>query len=83
MRKFINYFELNRPYHFEITDLTSIIYTLCVIGIMCGFNMNVLFLIGSIISTAFCWQARRLNLVLLNGSLLVLNLYYVILMLIP
>jgi hypothetical protein len=81
LKKFINYFELNKPYQFDITDITAPIYTICAIGIMLGFNMNVLFFVGSAIATATCWQARRLNLVLLNGALFVLNLYNVIMML--
>ena len=83
MKKFIEYFELNKPYQFDITDITAIIYTICAFGIMMGYNMNVMFLIGSFLSTLFCWQTRRLNLILLNGSLLALNLYNVIQMLIP
>jgi hypothetical protein len=81
LKKFINYFELNKSYQFDITDITSVIYTICAIGIIAGFNMNVLFFIGSAISTATCWTAKRLNLVLLNGALFVLNLYNVIMML--
>lgn len=81
LKKLINYFELNKPYQFDITDATAPIYTICAIGIMMGFNMNVLFFIGSLLATAFCWKARRLNLVLLNGALFVLNLYNVIMML--
>lgn len=83
MKKFVEYFELNKPYQFDITDITAIIYTICAFGIMMGHNMNVMFLIGSSLSTLFCWQTRRLNLILLNGSLFVLNLYNVIQMLIP
>ena len=83
MKKFVNYFELNRPYQFDITDITCLIYTACVVGIMAGYNMNILFCIGSAISTAFCWKAKRLNLILLNGSLFVLNVWYVIQMFTP
>ena len=82
LKKFINYFELNKAYQFDITDITSIIYTICAFGIIAGFNMNILFFIGSAISTATCWTARRLNLVLLNGALFILNLYNVIMMII-
>lgn len=78
MKKFLNYFELTKPYRFDIADLTSVIYTVCVVGILMGQNMNILFFIGSAISTVFCLQARRLNLILLNGSLFILNLWYVI-----
>jgi hypothetical protein len=78
MKAFINYFQLNHKYQFDITDITAPIYALCAIGIMLGYNMNVLFFIGSAISTATCWQARRLNLVLLNGALFALNLFNII-----
>ena len=82
LTKLINYFELNKPYQFDITDITAPIYALCAIGIMMGFNMNVLFFIGSAISIATCWKAKRLNLVVLNGALFILNLYNVIMMII-
>ena len=42
--------------------------------------MNLLFFIGSIISTAFCWQAHKINLIVLNAALLILNAYNVITM---
>ena len=75
MTKVIKYFELDKKYKFDITDITSVIYVICaVIGIMGG-NPTVLFTIGSLIATAFCWQARRINLIVLNVALLVLNLF--------
>ena len=74
MTKIKNFFELNRPYKFDPTDLTATIYVLCtVLGIM-GMNVTPLFLLGSAIGTAFCWQAHRINLVVLNVALFVLNL---------
>ncbi len=74
MTKIKNYFELNKPYKFDPTDLTATIYVLCtVLGIM-GMNVTPLFLLGSAIGTAFCWQAHRINLVVLNVALFVLNL---------
>jgi hypothetical protein len=76
--KLKNYFELNRPYEFDITDLTALIYTICAIGGMCGFDMTILFFIGSAIATAFCLQARRINLVVLNVALFAMNCYYLI-----
>jgi hypothetical protein len=78
MNKFKTYFNLNRPYEFDITDVTAVIYTICAIGVMLGADMTVLFFIGSAIATAFCWQARRLNLVLLNVALFAMNCYYLI-----
>jgi hypothetical protein len=74
MNKIKNYFELNEKYRFDATDITSAIYVVCaIIGILGG-NPTPLFLIGSAISTAFCWQARRINLIVLNVALFVLNL---------
>ena len=76
IKNITNYFNLNRSYQFDITDITSIIYTLCAAGVIMGYDMTVLFVIGAVISTAFCWKARKLNLILLNVSLLVMNLFY-------
>ena len=78
MKRIAHFFNLNRAYEFDITDLTAIIYTVCAIGVMCGIDMTILFFIGSAIATAFCWQARRLNLVLLNVALFAMNCYYLI-----
>ena len=78
MNKIKNYFNLTRPYEFDVTDITSIIYTICAIGVMMGADMTILFFIGATIATSFCWQARRLNLLLLNISLWAMNLYYLI-----
>jgi hypothetical protein len=72
--KLKNYFELKQKYKFDVTDLTALIYVLCTILGIIGVNVTPLFLIGSAIGTAFCWQARRINLIVLNGSLFVLNL---------
>lgn len=74
MTKIKNWFELNQKYKFEVTDLTTLIYVLCtILGIM-GMNITPLFLIGSVIATAFSWQGHRINLVILNASLFILNL---------
>ena len=78
MKKFIEYFELNHKYQFDINDVVAIIYTLCAIGIMLGADMTILFFIGSTIATAVCWKARRLNLVLLNLAMFALNLFNLI-----
>ena len=78
MNKIKTFFSLDRPYEFDITDITCIIYTICAMGVMLGADMTVLFFIGSLIATVFCWQARRLNLVLLNVALFAMNTYYLI-----
>ena len=78
MKKIINYFHLDRPYEFDITDITALIYTICAVGVICGMDMTILFFIGSTIATAFCLSARRINLVVLNVALWCMNLYYII-----
>jgi hypothetical protein len=80
MNKIKTYFNLDRPYEFDVTDLTALIYTICAIGVICGVDMTILFFIGSTIATAFCLGARRINLVVLNVSLWFMNLYYLIIM---
>ena len=80
--KLKTFFNLDRPYEFDVTDLTSVIYMICAIGVILGADMTVLFFIGSAIATAFCWQARKLNLVLLNVSMFMMNGYYLIKMII-
>lgn len=78
MKKIIAYFNLNHAYQFDITDITALIYTICAVGVICGFDMTILFFIGSTIATLFCLQARRVNLVVLNVALWFMNLYYLI-----
>ena len=80
MKRLINFFELNRAYQFDVTDITALIYTICAVGVMMGMNMTILFTIGATIATAFCWQAKRVNLVVLNVALWAMNVYNLILM---
>lgn len=68
------FFELTTSYKFDPTDLTAVIYLVCAVLGMMGYNVTPLFLLGSTISVAFCWQAHRINLVVLNGALFLLNL---------
>ena len=69
------FFELNKKYQFDPTDLTALIFLICsALGIFTTINITPLFLLGSIIGTAFCWQGRRINLVVLNVALFILNL---------
>lgn len=75
LTKLKTFFNLNRPYTFEVTDLTALIYTVCAIGGMMGANMTILWCIGATIATAFCWQAKKLNLVVLNVALWVMNMW--------
>ena len=70
MREF---FQLNKPYQFDINDIIAAIYVCCaIIGTM-GINATPLFLIGSAIGVATCFKARRINLVALNVALFLLN----------
>ena len=78
MNKLKIFFNLTRPYQFDITDITALIYTICAIGVICGIDMTILFFIGSTIATAFCLSAKRINLVVLNVALWFMNLYYLI-----
>lgn len=78
IKKVKQYFNINGVYEFDITDITALIYTICAVGVICGYNMTILFFIGSTIATIFCLQARRINLVVLNVALWFMNLYYVI-----
>ena len=78
INKIKTYFNLNRAYEFDITDITALIYTICAVGVIMGADMTILFFIGSTIATAFCLGARRLNLVVLNVALWCMNLYYLI-----
>ena len=72
------FFNLDRTYEFDITDITALIYTICAVGVICGFDMTILFFIGSTVATLFCLKARRINLVVLNVALWFMNLYYLI-----
>ena len=75
IKKIANYFNLNCAYEFEVTDLTALIYTICAIGGMMGANMTILWCIGASIATAFCWEAHKINLVVLNVALWVMNMW--------
>lgn len=68
------FFELTKPYKFDPTDLTACIYVVCVVFAFCSIDNSWLFLLGSAIGTAFCWQARRINLIVLNVALFIFNL---------
>ena len=78
MKKIREHFELTKPYTFETTDLTAIIFAICaVMGIM-KIDATVLFFIGSAIGLVTCLKARRINLLVLNGALFALNLVNIV-----
>jgi hypothetical protein len=74
MRKIKDFFELNTTYKFDPTDVTAIIYVVCTVLCALGIDYSILMLIGATIGTAFCWRAHRINLVVLNVTLLIFNL---------
>lgn len=78
MNKIKEYFNLDRHYEFDVTDITAVIYTICAIGGMMGANMTILWCIGATLATAFCWQAHKINLVVLNVALWAMNIYNLI-----
>ena len=78
MNKIKTFFNLDQPYKFDVGDLTALLYTICVIGVMVGADMTLLFCIASTYGLCFCWQARKLNLVVLNAVLWVMNIYNLI-----
>ena len=73
-QKIIKYFELNKSYKFEITDLVALIYVIATICAIFSISTTPFFITGSIISTATCWKGKRFNLIILNLSLLLFNL---------
>ena len=75
INKLKNYFQLDRTYRFDVTDITALIYVLCAVLVIGGANATIPFFIGATIATAFCWQAKRINLVVLNVALWVMNAY--------
>ena len=71
MKKF---FELHGTYKFDPTDITALIYVICTVLCACGLDYSLLMLIGATIGTVFCWRAHRINLIVLNVTLLIFNL---------
>ena len=68
------FFGLNTRYKFEINDLIATIYLLCAVFGISGLNVTPLFLIGSVLGFVTCFSGRKINLVVLNGALFLLNL---------
>ena len=67
-------------YQFDINDLISVIYVVCVVGIISGLNMTPLFFIGCVVSFIACFKAKRINLVVMNLAFVILNGYYLLTM---
>lgn len=79
MKKLCKWFELDKPngkYVFDWADITGIIYVICVMGIIMGFNMTPLFLTGCVISLIAAIPAKRINLIIINLAMVILNLFY-------
>lgn len=71
----VKFFELNKKYQFDINDLTSAIFLVAAVLGMTGGNPTPFFAVGAAIGFATCFKARRINLVVLNGALLALNIF--------
>ena len=80
MNKLIKYFELDKAdgYKFEWSDITCILYTICVAGIILGYNMTPLFFGSCVLSLVTCVKARRVNLIVINAVMTILNLFYLL-----
>lgn len=76
MTKLLNRFA--NWYQFDPTDIVTVIYGLCVMGIVNGVNMNLPFTIGVIVSLVSVLKSGRLNLLLINAFMLILNIYNII-----
>lgn len=74
MKRLKEFFELNTTYKFDPTDVTAIIYVVCTVLCALDVDYSLLMLIGATIGTIFCWRAHRINLVVLNVTLLIFNL---------
>lgn len=72
------YFELHEPYRFDPADITAAIYVICTIMKAAGANCSLLMLIGATIGALSCWKARRINLVVLNVTLLIFNVLCIV-----
>ena len=74
----VKFFELNRQYQFDINDLISAIFLVAAVLGMSGGNPTPFFAVGSAIGFATCFKARRINLIVLNGALLALNIFNIL-----
>lgn len=72
------FFELNKPYKFELNDLIAVLYVICAILGIAGIGATFLFLIGAILGFIGSLKCHRINLLVLNGAFIVLNIYYLI-----
>lgn len=71
----VKFFELNKKYQFDINDVISAIFLVAAVLGMTGGNPTPFFAVGSAIGFATCFKARRINLIVLNGALLALNIF--------
>ena len=63
-------------YKFDVTDIVAVLYGICVIGILQGLDMNLLFVIAVAVSLCANLRCGRLNILVINGLFLVLDLFY-------
>lgn len=72
------YFELHEPYRFDPADITATIYVICTAMKAIGADCSLLMLTGAMIGALTCWKARRVNLVVLNVTLLIFNVLCIV-----
>lgn len=76
MTKLLNRFY--NWYQFDIMDIVSMCYLICAVGIIRGFDMNLLFAASCFVSFLTVLRCGRFNMLVLNASMLMLNLFYLL-----
>lgn len=67
-----------RKYEFDLNDIVAIIELLCVIGIICGLDMCVPFIIACTIGLIIGIRVKRINICVINIAIIILNIYYLV-----
>lgn len=79
LQKIKERFELGRRYQFDPTDLVAVLYVVGVVLTLCGlgFAGTILLAVGALVSfVATCLFAKRLNLFVIGITILVLDIYF-------
>jgi len=79
LQKIKERFELGRRYQFDPTDLVAVLYVAGVVLTLCGlgFAGTILLAVGALVSfVTTCLFAKRLNLFVIGITILVLDIYF-------
>ena len=79
LQKIKERFELGRRYQFDPTDLVAVLYVTGVVLTLCGlgFAGTILLAVGALVSfVATCLFAKRLNLFVIGITILILDIYF-------